>query len=80
MNMPELRDTNGLPSCRPLNSQIKIFNAMKKFSFLTLIACVMTLSITAQELEKKSLSVVGFKPQNLANAPQKVYINNFKIY
>ena len=53
---------------------------MKKFSFLTLIACVMTLSITAQELEKKSLSVVGFKPQNLANAPQKVYINNFKIY
>ena len=45
-----------------------------------MLSCVMVLSITAQELEKKSLSVVGVKSQNLAKAPQKVYINNFKIY
>ena len=53
---------------------------MRKFNFFTVLALLLSLSISAQELGKKSLSVVGFKAQNLADAPQKVYINNFKIY
>lgn len=53
---------------------------MKKINFLTFVACLATLAVTSQELEKKSLGVVGLKSQKLAEAPKKVYINNFKIY
>lgn len=53
---------------------------MRKFSLLILFALGAIIAPKAQELEKKSLSVIGVKPQNLAKAPKKVYINNFKIY
>ncbi len=53
---------------------------MKKLSLLLLFFCAVTLTATSQELGKKSLSVTSMKSQNLAEAPKKVYINNFKIY
>lgn len=53
---------------------------MKRLSLILLISCAVLSTATSQELGKKSLSVVAMKSKNLAEAPKKVYINNFKVY
>ncbi|WP_347839252.1 hypothetical protein [uncultured Draconibacterium sp.] len=53
---------------------------MKRLSLLLLFSCAVLSTAIAQELGKKSLSVVSMKSQGLAEAPKQVYINNFKVY
>lgn len=53
---------------------------MRKLNFLTVFALLLSLSISGQEFEKKSIYTLSLKGQNLSKAPKKVYIANFKIY
>mgnify|MGYP004045799979 CR=1 FL=1 len=52
---------------------------MKKLIILTFIICMNNL-VFGQELDPKSLNITSMKSQDLSKSPQKVFINNFKIY
>ncbi|MEM6643323.1 MAG: hypothetical protein AAF616_10110 [Bacteroidota bacterium] len=53
---------------------------MRKLNLLLGTAFLLSFSVSAQEFEKKSIYIQSLKNQDLAKAPKKVYITNFKIY